>query len=179
MSEPQTTPQEEQRARFTTSIETRLLYQRIRKMQVGDVVSYGELSSILGADVRLTGRSALYSARQIAERDDTIVTEAVPNVGIKRLSDSENILSAGAVFTKIRRAANRGVSRLTALQNFDALSDTEKTLHNASVSALAVVKMMAKPKSVERIAGAVNTTNTGQLPIARTLELFRGPKPAG
>lgn len=162
--------------KFTVSLETRLLYERLRKLKVGEVVTYGELTGIIGQDVQAAGRGALRSARHIAQRDHQIVLDAINNVGLKRLSDRETVASAGQTLNKVRRTAQRGIDRLAAVSDFDALQDEEKAQHNASMSALAVVKLMAKPKSVTRIAAAVNTSNTGQLPVARTLELFRGPK---
>jgi hypothetical protein len=164
------------RDRFTASLETRLLYERLRKMVVGETVTYRELTGIIGQDTQRGGRSALRSARHIAQRDNQIVLDAIQNVGLRRLSDRETVATAGQALNKVRRTAQRGIDRLTAVSDFDALPDADKAQHNASISALAVVKLMAKPKSVDRIAGAVNTTNTGQLPVARTLELFRGPR---
>jgi hypothetical protein len=165
------------RSLFQCSIETKWLIDRGRRLQVGEVVTYEELSKLIGIDVREEGRGALRSARNILLRDEQIVLDSVPNVGLKRSSDSEIVQSAGAVFSKLRRGAQRGVQRLTAVADFDRLSDADKLAHNASVSALAVIKLMGKPKSVERIAASVNTANTGSLPIARTLELFHGPRP--
>jgi hypothetical protein len=164
-----------ERQRFTASYETRLLYERLRKLEVKEIVSYQELSKIIGQDVQESGRGALTSARKMAQRDDRIVTDAVTNVGITRIGDVETIASASLTFKKVRRAVQRGTERLTSV-DFDNLSNDDKIRHNASISAFMVMKMMGRPKTVERLAAAVNTTNTGQLPIARTLELFRGPK---
>ena len=161
--------------RFTASLETRLLYERLKTLKVGEVIAYRELNQIIGQDVQTGGRGALRSARHWAERDDRIVTDAIPNIGLKRLSDPENVAGSTTALTKIRRAAQRGIDRLIAV-DWGGLEDADKLQHNAGLSALNIVKYLSKPKSVERIAGAVNTTSTGQLPIARTLELFRGPK---
>jgi hypothetical protein len=165
-------PGETTPARFTSSYETRVVYQRLRKLAVGEVVPYRELSELIGEDVQTLGRGAVNSARRIVLRDNRIVTDAVTNVGIKRLSDGEAVAGAARTFSKVRRTAQRGIDRLTAV-DFDALPGGDKVLHNASLSALAVVKLMGRSKSVERIAAAVNTADTGRLPIARTLELFR------
>jgi hypothetical protein len=164
-----------ERQRFTASYETRLLYERLRKLRVKEIVSYQELSKIIGQDVQVEGRGALTSARKMAQREDRIVSDAITNVGIIRISDTETVAGASLTFKKVRRAVQRGTDRLTSV-DFDKLSSDDKLRHNASISALMVVKMMGRPKTIERLSTAVNTTNTGQLPIARTLELFRGPK---
>lgn len=159
---------------FQASVETRLLYDRLRNLQVGEMVSYAELSEIVGQDTQGEGRGALNSARRLALRDHDIVTDAVKNVGIKRLSGSEVVQSATATFSRVRRLAQRGARRLAAARD-EGLSTEEKARRDASMSALAIVKLMGKPKSVDRIAAA--NTSGGELPMARTLELFRGPRP--
>lgn len=161
---------------FSTSIETTLLVDRIKHMQPGDLFTYSDCTQLIGQDVQAEARHILQSARRICQREYQIVTDAERNVGIRRATDIELTSSGYRIFSGLRRAAKRGIDRVTSVANFAALPDEEKIRHNATVSALAVIRVMAKPKSVDRIAGAVNTENTGQLPIARTLELFRGVK---
>lgn len=163
-------------APFSVSIETTLLVERIKTMAQGDLVTYRDLTKLVGQDVQGEARHILQSARRICQREYQVVTDAERNVGIRRLTDVELTTSGLQVFAGLRRAAKRGIDRVTAVSDFNALPDEEKIRHNATVSALAVIRVMARPKSVDRIAAAVNTTNTGQLPIARTLELFRGPQ---
>ena len=104
------------------------------------------------------------------------MTDAEVNLGVRRVTDVGLIHTATRSLSILRRAAKRGIDRITSVADFTALPDAEKIRHNATISALAVVRAMSRPKAVDRIAGAVNTENTGQLPIARTLELFHGPK---
>jgi hypothetical protein len=163
-------------APFSTSIETTLLVERIKKMKPSELIAYDELNQLIGQDVQGEARHILQSARRICQREYQVVTDAERNLGIKRATDIELTNSGLRLFTHIRRAAKRGIDRVTSVSDFNALPDAEKIRHNATVSALALVQAMTRPKSIDRIAGAVNTENTGQLPIARTLELFRGPK---
>jgi hypothetical protein len=168
--------QERRSPAFSVSIETTLLVERIKRMEQGELLSYRDCTKLIGQDVQGEARHILQSARRICQREYQVVTDAERNLGIKRMTDVELTNSGLQLFAGLRRAAKRGIDRVTSVSDFDALPDAEKIRHNATVSALAVVRHMAKPKSVDRIAGAVNTENTGQLPIARTLELFRGPK---
>ena len=162
--------------RFSTSIETTVLIERVKTMKPGDLIRYDELSRLIGQDVRGEARHILRSARHICQREYQVVTDADPAIGIRRLTDVELTHDGLRLFTRIRRAAKRGVDRVTSVTDFNALPDEEKIRHNATLSALFVINHMTKPRSIDRIAGSVNTENTGQLPIARTLELFRGPK---
>jgi alkylated DNA nucleotide flippase Atl1 len=167
---------EGQLPRFSLNIETTLLIERIKKMAQGDLITYGELAELIGQDAQREARHILLSARRICQREYQVVTDAKRNIGIRRLTDVELTSSGLKIFSGLRRAAKRGIDRVTAVADFDTLPDEEKVRHNSIVSVLAVVRHMSRPKSLDRIAGAVNTENTGQLPIARTLELFRGPK---
>lgn len=162
------------RPNFQASIETRLLYDRLRKLAVGEIVSYRELTEIISQDVQGDGRGALQTARRLALRDDAIVCDVVKNIGVKRLSDREVVQSGSHTFVRVRRLAQRGAERLAAADP-SALSSDENARRFASMAALAVVKLMGKPKSVDKIAAANNVS--GELPVARTLELFRGLKP--
>jgi hypothetical protein len=168
--------QQQRSPAFSVSIETTLLMERIKQMKQGELIGYRDLTKLIGQDVQGEARHILQSARRICQRDYQIVTDAEPKVGIKRRSDVELTTGGWQILARVRRAAKRGIDRITSVSDFAALPDAEKIRHNATVSALAIVRHMAKLKSVDRIAGAVNTENTGQLPIARTLELFRGPK---
>jgi hypothetical protein len=162
--------------RFSLNIETILLIERIKKMGQGDLVTYGELAELIGQDVQREARHTLLSARRICQREYQVVTDAERNIGIRRLTDVELTSSGLKIFSGLRRAAKRGIDRVTAVADFDTLPDEEKVRHNATISGLALIRMLSRPKSIDRIAAATNTTNTGQLPVGRTLELFRGPK---
>lgn len=169
-------PEEYRSKPFSVTIETTLLIERIKVMQPGEVLTYSECNKLIDQDVQAEARHILHSARRICQREYQIVTDAERNIGIRRLTDIELTNDGLRTFGAVRRLAKRGIDRITAVSDFDALPDTEKIRHNAAVSVLALVRSMSRPKSVDRIASAVNTAATGQLPIARTLELFRGPR---
>lgn len=162
---------DEDRARFSLSIEARLLYDRIRVMKAGETVTYGELSRIIDRDVQGECRGALRTARRLAQRDDDIVTDAVIGLGIKRLSDGEIVESGAGIFQRTRRLARRGVERLMA-PDYDALPPEQKLRRDASLAALSAIDLFAKPGSIRRITAA-NTTGPGVLSVDRTLELFQ------
>jgi hypothetical protein len=161
------------RLAFQTSIETRLLYDRLRKLGVGEVVAYEELSEIVGQNIQKEAWAALSSARRMILRDENKVCDPLRGYGIKYLTDAEANSTGTHTLMKVRRLTDRGVKKVLAA-DYDNLTPEDQTRRNATLSAFSVVKLMAKPKSLDRIAAA-NTT-AGELPIARTLELFKGPK---
>jgi hypothetical protein len=150
------------------------LVDHIKQMKPGDVFSYRECNKLIGQDVQGEARHILQSARRICQREYQVVTDAQANVGIRRATDVELTNSGLSIFSRMRRAARRGADRVLSVTDWDALPDAEKIRSNATVSALKLMEVMGRPRSVDRIAGAVNTEMTGQLPIARTLDLFRG-----
>lgn len=173
MAEPQKIVSKKDRLSFQTSVETRLLYARLRTLQIGEIVTYQELSGIISQDVQQEGRGKLVSARKMVQRDDGIMCDPVENVGIKRLSDSEGNQSTTQIFGRVRRLSERGVKRLRVV-NPDNLSEEERTRRVASLSVLAVMKLMGKPKTLDKVEAS--NAGGGEIPIARTLEFFRWPK---
>jgi hypothetical protein len=157
------------------SVDTKLLAQVIEKMEPGHVLTYEELSSLIGRDVRKRARGNLRSARLSALRSHGVVTEAVTSVGIKRLEDTENVGTTGdAARRRIRRLANRAVQKLTAV-NFDELTNDLKIKQNTELSQLGALRAFSRDAVSEKIAAKVAASNQ-QLAIAKTLEVFSGEK---
>lgn len=154
------------------SIDARLLIDLLSKVGIGETVGYDTLSEAIGRDVRGTAYSQLATARRHLLRDKQMVFEAVHNVGIKRLSDAEIVATGESAVGRVRRAARRGTQRLTSVQDFDALPNALKLKHNAYLSTLGAIGMLAKGSAVKKVEEAVSASS-GALPIGRTLELFR------
>lgn len=153
------------------SVDTRLLYQRLIKLQPGEAVTYDELSALIGADVRVKRRSNLYSAMRKA-LSDHVVCSAVIKYGIKRLQDDEIAGLGDGVVDRIHGAAGRAVKKLSCVSDFDALSNDNKVKHNAAMSMVGAIALATKPSRVEKVTAAVRTAQS-QLPVAKTLELFK------
>lgn len=152
-------------------IETGLIYERIKESSVGEVVTYRELSELIDRDVQYEARSCLYTAQKRAMREDRMVFEVVRNVGIKRLDDS-GIVGTGAVSIKrMRRAAHTGIKKLSCIENYDSLSDEEKTRHNTDMSILGAFKMIAKPSNIKRVESKVRETHD-KINIGNVIEAF-------
>ncbi len=86
------------------SYETDAIYRQIIKLNIDEIVTYKQLSGIIGRDIR-QARNYLATARRIAQRDNGIVCSVVRNVGIKRLRDVAIVESANASIRSIRRKA--------------------------------------------------------------------------
>lgn len=160
------------------SIDAQTLYGKALKLcEVGQLLTYDQLSKLIGRDVREHAYGALQTARRIAEREDGIAFGTITNVGLKRLNDVEVIGTADKTLAHIRRTASRSGRRvLWCLKDFDKLSDEKKVEHNARVSALTVLATISKNSAIRRIEGKVDLAQNGPLPIGRTLQIFQGEK---
>ncbi len=163
--------------RFHSSMETRLCIDRLKEMIKGELVPYEEWNQLTGLNVQYNGPGGGYnillSARTICLRDYQVVTDAVRGVGIKRLIDKEAIDEGGhGTFLKIRRVSKKGVAKIQAT-NFMELPNDYRLKHNAALSLHGVMRLIASPKTLDRVNGAVNTTQTGKLAVGLTMEFLR------
>src|ERR1700752_3696266 len=103
--------------RFQRGYETAQLVQRLAVLEEGELVTYSELTTLCGRNVRRDGaeggKGFLSSARQIVERDHAVVTKAVSRTGIRRCTNSELALEVEDANARADRQIKRGVRRAT------------------------------------------------------------------
>lgn len=157
--------------RFRKSLDVQVLEKRMRKSEVGDTINYSELTELIGADVTNGARSRLQSARRILERD-CIVFATIPTVGIKRLSDSQVVATGPSFISKINRVAKRATRRMAAVQDFNALSNTDKILHNSIAAHSGALLAATTSKAREKVRRGVEENSGELLAAKRTLELL-------
>jgi hypothetical protein len=150
------------------SVDTRLIYQHLSKMKVGDTASYSDLGQLIGRDVQNGARSNLQSAIR-ACLNDGLVFGTIRTQGVKRLADDEMIAIGESALGSIRRKARRS-ARAMLQADLAKLPVAQRTRHAAVQSALGVVSMFSKEKSIARIA---SKNDGAELPIAKTLEMFK------
>lgn len=156
---------------ITASIDAQMIYERLEKATVGEIVGYEELTALIGTDVQLKGRGYMETARRMAMRDKGMVFGPVRGVGLKRLADTEIVRSGQAYISKIRRHARRGMKVLVSVQDFAALPNDLKVRHNATASMLGAVAQFSGSTAQKRIEGAVEQAGN-KISYAKTLELF-------
>lgn len=153
------------------SVDSKLLYERLKKAGIGETVTYAELSGIVGRDVANGGRGTMMTARRLCQAEHQMVFGTVRKVGLKRLSDQEIVDTGEAVTKHIRKTARRGARRI-ACANYQALANDAKVRHNAQISLLGAIVALSKPSSIKRLEKSVAKEHE-QLPVAKTLEVFR------
>jgi hypothetical protein len=153
------------------SVDTQILERLLLVLDVEEIVSYKSLSDAIGKDVQHRARHLLDSARNRALKREGFVLESVMGIGIKRLSD-EGIAHIGhSVTKKIHRLSKRGLQKLVAVKDFDALSANSKRTHNLNAAMLGVLAYQTKTRTLRKLEAA---TSQSVLPAMKMLEAMKG-----
>jgi hypothetical protein len=153
------------------SADTSIIENRFRNTQPGDVVTYAELSTLLGRDVREFSMSNIATARRTLV-SESIFFDCVTNEGYKRLTAEEAVNASDHYRTRAKKAARRG---LVHLQNvpFDSLSEESKRKHLTASAQLGAIELFSSSKSSKKIETAIGNNNH-KMALGETLKLFGG-----
>jgi hypothetical protein len=163
---------EEKKSIREVAIDSKLLYQRLAKMEIGDFVSYHELSEIIGRDVQREGRGFLNTARQICQREHEKTFGVIVGAGLKCLMPTEVIGTTNFAIEHIRRTSRKAVKRLKCVGDIEKLTNEDKIKMNANASILGALSVMTRESYIKKIEARVEATRE-QLPYAKTLEAFK------
>jgi hypothetical protein len=149
----------------TTSIDAKVVYEKIKTLAPGETITYDALSEITGRNITLH-RHILMTARNTALRENQMVFDCITGVGIKRLSDSE-IVSMESVrpMARVRSALRNGVKRITCAKN---ITNEERIRVNASLSMFSVLAEFSKNKSLDKLQPVC----VDLVPFGKVLKMF-------
>lgn len=153
------------------AVDTRLLVSLLSKAEIGQTFTYAELSRHLGRKVE-GSTSNLLSARKILQRDYGMVFDTIWGQGIKRLSDSEIVALGDKLPGKVRRLAKRTIVKVSVAKD-EALTNEQIVQRNAAVSMAGVLMHVSTKSGLAKLEAAVKV-NAAELPVGKTLELFKG-----
>lgn len=153
------------------SADTKIIEHRFRNTSFGDLVTYDELSTLLGRDVRQFCYGNIRTAVK-ALMKESIFLDCVAGEGYKRLNDSESVTALEHYRVKARRTVRRGIVHL---QNIacDKLTDQDKLKYFAMGTQLQAMELFSGSKAANRIESAVKEQSK-QMAIGETLKLFGG-----
>lgn len=77
--------------KFQKTSDTVIIEAIFRDCKVGEQVTYEQMSTAIGRDVRKHARGAINSARKAVLSERKMVFDSIPNVGYIRLSDTNII----------------------------------------------------------------------------------------
>lgn len=153
--------------RFKKHEDTLILENLLRHSAEGETVTYADMSTKLGKDVRKNACSRLATARKCV-KDDGIFFDVIDNVGLIRLSVEESLSSPKSHLKKAERAAKVSISDLRSI-DINKLSDEGKKKYLSTMTQAGAVAVFASSSAEKRIKQAISDK-----PIAfdETLKLF-------
>jgi hypothetical protein len=158
--------------KFKISLETQVIHDLLIDLEVGDIVEYKELNTLINGDVQNGQRHHLMSAREMAQRDENVVFATIIDVGIKRMSDGEIAQSGDYSRKHIHRTADKALDRLACIDDFDKLPNELKIEHNTSMAIMGVLREATKTKTVKQIRGSIENPKK-ELPSAFIMETIK------
>ena len=152
--------------------ETQILADRLKQLKPSELITYDELAKLASMDVRphSNGYGRLMSARRIAETECNFLLGVVAGEGIKRLEVEEQAAIAPNQLKTMRRRNRRALVRMSRVE-YEKFTEQQRAEHNLTASVMGCVDLFTRPKSVEKLAGAVQQA-AAKLPIGDTLKLF-------
>ena len=160
------------RGHFERAYETGLFVERFRKLETDEMLTYGELSVMVGYNVQ-TKRSHLDSARRIILAEENVLIETIHGVGLRR-SGNTGALGAGTRSReRICRESRRGLRRL-GCADIAVMDNAQRLQFNGTAGVLGVLQECAKPKTARQLEGRVKAAGE-RLPVQKILaELSNG-----
>lgn len=154
-------------------IDTRRIQERLDAANIGDVVTYSELSGIIGRDVMScyhltrTARKALLATKKFFL--------AVPSVGFKRCDDPQKVAAGSSYLRRVRRACKKGAIITASVDDYDAMTKGDQTRHNAQLSLLGTMRAISTPAKLKAIESRVADSQE-KLSMKDTIQAIAGGK---
>ena len=145
------------------SADTLALYEALKDITIDGMITYANLSDLIGRDVQSEAIGSLTTARRMCQMEDQIVFSPVRGVGLKRLDDSGIVEYADNDIAKIHRAARRGVERL-GCASYANLSEEQKPSFNAKAAVLGTIATHSRRAHVKQIEKTYANNNPPSLP---------------
>jgi hypothetical protein len=156
------------------SWETERLRERLSGLAIDELVSYAELSALVGGNVQKERYGNLASARHILQQESGVVIDTIRCEGVKRVDDEGVVHGVTPYVKHIRRQSKKAIRRLICVKDFDGLSDISQIHHQRSMMTLSTIDLFTKPKSQKLIEAKIAAD--GRIDVGETLSLF-APKP--
>lgn len=162
---------EPKRAIAERSAEANILIKRLKKLAVGELVGYDELSRLISGDVQGKHRYLLDTARRAMLNEDRSVVECVWGEGMKRLEDEAIPAIGTQARGRIHRISKKAAKKMSCA-DFAKLSNEQKLEWNTNMSLMGALALVTKRSKVLELKAAVKATED-RLPLNKTLELFK------
>lgn len=157
-----------------TSADTLATIDRLKQTEIDEVVTYADLESALGFDIR-TRRWILSSAMNRLLVDERMKFAVVRNVGVKRLSEAEASEVMPHKIAKVRNSARRAKKfgqRVDVMQ----LPKEKRAAHAANLSLAHMIEASCSTKSRQKLIAAASSDvkSASVLGIKKSLAALMG-----
>jgi hypothetical protein len=151
------------------SADTKILENVLKEANVGDTITYADLSKAIGRDVRTHAQGALNTARKTMLANGMVFgTERT--VGLTRMNDVQIVESIESDRLRVQRIGKRSITKLGKVK-FESLSNDQKRKHTTMAAQMGAITMFAAKSSTNKIESNVKA-NSETLAIGETLSLF-------
>jgi hypothetical protein len=149
------------------AVERQALVELLRTVEPGATVNYGMMEAVARCDLR-KNRHVLAAARGDLRDEETIVFEAVPTVGLRRLTEPERATVApDRRRRKSFRQATLGLKEMRGLETA-ALSNSERQQFLGRLALLSAVAAVSSSRSLARVL-SISAPDSPVLPLDQTL----------
>lgn len=162
---PQTQPS---RSFAELSLDTKVLAERLAELQPDEVVSYQELSDLIGRAVN-GGTSNLGSARRFVQREYGIVTDVVRGQGIKRLTAPGIVATQQPARAAIRRRLRRTIKKIH-LADDERLTREERQEKYSFIALGGTLQHFLKPATAQAVKAEIGEGQT--IAVGKVLEIL-------
>lgn len=140
-------------APFEESPFRRALMEKLSELPMDGVMTYAEAATIVNGDPQGEEYHLVKSARD-ALLNRGIVVVAIPNVGLKRLSDVGAVAATEHHLGRSQNAVRRAGKTLRAC-DYDALPDTEKKRYGLAQLRVSILRQFSGRGATKRLTAAV------------------------
>ena len=155
---------------FEKSADTKIIESVLAEANVGDLITYEQLSKAIGRDVRVHALASLSSARRSLLASNKYVFGVERGVGLRRLDDTQIVDASEYDRKKMKRQANRSLRKLSVV-DFDNLPEQKKRQHIVASAQFGAIEMFATKNATKKIESKIDDSKKA-LPIGETLKLF-------
>lgn len=149
---------------FDRSVETLALRDRLRAVPVDSIVSYDDLSAVIGAKIQ-THRHFLYSAMK-SLIPDGVVFGTVRTVGLRRLP-AVDIPTIGAdAVRRVRRTSRIARGKMSAINRMNDVDNATRIKTTTYVSMLGVIEHFTGKSAREVTEATVEKSSSVISPLA-------------
>lgn len=157
---------------FIASLDVQRISQLLANTEVGNIVTYRQMSEEIGRDIQTEARGVLISARRITQRELGYIFGTIHGKGLQRLSDIEIVQTGAQTVVKIRHASRRGTERIANVAMPENLPIESRIRMNCYLSMLAMVNSISQEKRLKKLEERVALAEA-RLPLEKTLDAFK------